>query len=171
MSSNSPKNRTILHSSKNEFVRFLGEFEDTKKSFQNYLTFRELRDYLNGLGTHYILYSDGTYSTWGASPCLQYWTINFNSNTPSTKRSNNYRHWKRGHNIGHEAKCWPGHCPFTWNFNRISSGNLFSWRPWHLEIVQLIKRSKVMNFLKYLLVNTMYYISNIWYVSVLGNSL
>ena len=67
-------------------------------------------------------------------------------------------HWKKGHNLGHEAKCWPGHCPFTWNFNKISSGNLFWWRPWHLEIVQLIKRSKVMNFLKYLLVNTMYYL-------------
>ena len=48
----------------NQFVHlFLGELEGTKKSFPNYLTFRELRDYLNGLGTHYILYSDGTYST------------------------------------------------------------------------------------------------------------
>ena len=43
VSSNYPKktNKRICLSSKNEFVcSFLGEFEDTKNSFRNYLTFR-----------------------------------------------------------------------------------------------------------------------------------
>ena len=38
MSSNSPKNRTnefVFTTTTNFFVRFLGEFEDTKKSFRN----------------------------------------------------------------------------------------------------------------------------------------
>ena len=43
VSSNSPKkgtNKFIFTTTYNEFVHlFLGEFEDTKKSFQNYLTF------------------------------------------------------------------------------------------------------------------------------------
>ena len=42
VSSNSPKKRTnefVFTTMKNSFVRFLGEFEDTKKSFRNYLTF------------------------------------------------------------------------------------------------------------------------------------
>ena len=42
VSSNSPKKRTnefVFTTTKNSFVRFLGEFEDTKKSFPNYLTF------------------------------------------------------------------------------------------------------------------------------------
>ena len=42
VSSKSPKKRTnefIFTTMTNLFVRFLGEFEDTKKSFQNYLTF------------------------------------------------------------------------------------------------------------------------------------
>ena len=40
VSSNSPKKRTnefIFTTTTNLFVRFLGEFEDTKNSFQNYL--------------------------------------------------------------------------------------------------------------------------------------
>ena len=42
VSSNSPKKRTnefVFTITTNSFVRFLGEFEDTKKSFRNYLTF------------------------------------------------------------------------------------------------------------------------------------
>ena len=42
VSSNSPKKRTnefIFTTMMNSFVRILGEFEDTKKSFRNYLTF------------------------------------------------------------------------------------------------------------------------------------
>ena len=44
VSSNSHKKQTnefVFTTTKNSFVRFLGEFEDTKKSFRNYLTFRE----------------------------------------------------------------------------------------------------------------------------------
>ena len=42
VSSNSLKKRTnefVFTTTTNSFVRFLGEFEDTKKSFRNYLTF------------------------------------------------------------------------------------------------------------------------------------
>ena len=42
VSSNSPKKRTdkfVFTTTTNSFLRFLGEFEDTKKSFQNYLAF------------------------------------------------------------------------------------------------------------------------------------
>ena len=42
VSSNSPKKRTnefIITTKTNQSVRYLGEFEDTKKSFRNYLTF------------------------------------------------------------------------------------------------------------------------------------
>ena len=45
VSSNSPKRRTnefVFTTTTNSFVPFLGEFEDTKTSFQNYLTFRVL---------------------------------------------------------------------------------------------------------------------------------
>ena len=44
LSSNSPKKRTnkfVFTTTTNSFVHFLGEFEDTKKSFRNYLTFRK----------------------------------------------------------------------------------------------------------------------------------
>ena len=44
VSSNSPKKQTnefVFTTTTNLFVLFLGEFEDTKKSFQNYLTFRK----------------------------------------------------------------------------------------------------------------------------------
>ena len=44
-SSNSPKKRMnefVFTTTTNLFVRFLGEFEDTKKSFQKYLTFSKL---------------------------------------------------------------------------------------------------------------------------------
>ena len=44
LSSNSPKKRTnefVFTTTTNSFVRFLGEFEDTKKSFRNYLTFNK----------------------------------------------------------------------------------------------------------------------------------
>ena len=43
VSSNSPKkwtNEFIFNTTTNLFVRFLGEFKDTKKSFRNYLTFK-----------------------------------------------------------------------------------------------------------------------------------
>ena len=46
VSSNSPKKRTnefVFTTTTNLFVCFLGEFEDTKKSFRNYLTFRNLK--------------------------------------------------------------------------------------------------------------------------------
>ena len=46
VSSNSPKKRTkefVFTTTRNSFVRFLGEFEDTKKSFWNYLTFKLLQ--------------------------------------------------------------------------------------------------------------------------------
>ena len=42
VSSNSPKkwtNKSVFTTTMNLFIRFLEEFEDTKKSFQNYLTF------------------------------------------------------------------------------------------------------------------------------------
>ena len=42
VSSNSPKKRTnefVFTTTKNLFICFLGEFDDTKKIFQNYLTF------------------------------------------------------------------------------------------------------------------------------------
>ena len=45
VSTNSPKkqmNEFVFTSTKNSFVRFLGEFEDTKKSFRNYLTFTRM---------------------------------------------------------------------------------------------------------------------------------
>jgi hypothetical protein len=45
VSSNSPKKRTnkfVFTTTMNSFVRFLGEFEDTKKFFRNYLTFSSL---------------------------------------------------------------------------------------------------------------------------------
>ena len=44
---NSPKKRTnefVFTTTTNSFVRFLGEFEDTKKSFRNYLTFSHLTE-------------------------------------------------------------------------------------------------------------------------------
>ena len=43
-SSNSPErtNEFVFTTKTNLFVRFLGEFEDTKKSFRNYLTFSKL---------------------------------------------------------------------------------------------------------------------------------
>ena len=56
VSSNSPKKQTkefVFTTTTNLFVRFLGEFEDTKKSFRNYLTFRfflcnlSILDFLN----------------------------------------------------------------------------------------------------------------------------
>ena len=43
VSSNSPKKQTnefVFTTTTNSFVRFLGKFEDTKKSFRNYLTFK-----------------------------------------------------------------------------------------------------------------------------------
>ena len=46
VSSNSPKKRTnkfIFTTTTNSFVRFLGEFEDIKKSFRNYLTFSNVK--------------------------------------------------------------------------------------------------------------------------------
>ena len=54
-SSNSPKKRTnefVFTTTTNSFVRFLGEFEDTKKSFRNYLTFKKVTKIVNfcGLG-------------------------------------------------------------------------------------------------------------------------
>ena len=45
VSSNSPKKRTnkfVFTTTTNSFVHFLGEFEDVKKSFWNYLTFTDL---------------------------------------------------------------------------------------------------------------------------------
>ena len=45
--SNSPKKRTnefVFTTTTNSIVRFLGEFKETKQSFQNYLTF----SFLNG---------------------------------------------------------------------------------------------------------------------------
>jgi hypothetical protein len=52
VSSNSPKKQTnefVFTTTTNSFVRFLGEFEDTKKSFQNYLTFKQKEAYLGTL--------------------------------------------------------------------------------------------------------------------------
>ena len=37
-------NEFVLTTTMNLFVRFLGEFEDTKKSFRNYLTFSSAAD-------------------------------------------------------------------------------------------------------------------------------
>ena len=47
MSSNSPKKQTnefVFATTTNLFVRFLGEFEDTKKPFRNYLTFSDISE-------------------------------------------------------------------------------------------------------------------------------
>ena len=49
VSSNSPKKRTnefVFTITMTSFIRFLGEFEDTKKSFQNYLIFNILIAFL-----------------------------------------------------------------------------------------------------------------------------
>ena len=57
VSSNSPKKRTnefVFTTTTNSFVRFLGEFEDTKKTFRNYLTFSPA----NQKGVFLILISD-----------------------------------------------------------------------------------------------------------------
>ena len=54
VSSNSPKKRTnefVFTTTTNSFVRFLGEFEDTKKSFRNYLTFNECNLFISDLTT------------------------------------------------------------------------------------------------------------------------
>ena len=48
-SSNSPKKRTnefVFTTTTNLFAHFLGEFEDTKESFRNYLTFNDSITYL-----------------------------------------------------------------------------------------------------------------------------
>ena len=45
--SNSPKkwtNEFVFTTTMNSFVRLLGEFEDTKKSFQNYLIFKKIKN-------------------------------------------------------------------------------------------------------------------------------
>ena len=47
VSTNSPKkqaNKFFFTTTMNLFVRFLGEFEDTKKPFQNYLTFSDISE-------------------------------------------------------------------------------------------------------------------------------
>ena len=53
MFSNSPKKRTnefVFTTMTNSFVSFLGEFEGTKKSFRNYLTFKNLQNaHVHGL--------------------------------------------------------------------------------------------------------------------------
>ena len=49
VSSNSPKKRTnefVFTTTTKSFICFLGEFENTKKSFQNYLTFRYVGKYV-----------------------------------------------------------------------------------------------------------------------------
>ena len=46
VSSNSPKKRTnefVFTTTMNLFVRFLGEFEETKKFYRNYLTFNKIK--------------------------------------------------------------------------------------------------------------------------------
>ena len=46
VSSNSPEKTEFIFTTKtNSFVCFLGEFEDTKKSFRNYLTFSVLEHF------------------------------------------------------------------------------------------------------------------------------
>ena len=60
--SNSPKKQTnefVITTTTNSFIRFLGEFEDAKKSFRNYLTFTSLSKKLNWNSTSLIDFEQG----------------------------------------------------------------------------------------------------------------
>ena len=60
VSSNSPKNEqtnSFFTTTMNSFVSFLGEFEDTKKTFQNYLTFLHFNNQFNDKISIYIPYT------------------------------------------------------------------------------------------------------------------